>query len=239
MKSWYFPGLEELLFGLPLPAAHHSAAPLWVGSSCVALRASPVCGPTYGSAGAPLSGRPRFGLGSVQHRLSVKKIHKVKYTLSEQITWDLNCCWVHMVLFWSVIRHQSWWFIWEPSLSPVFRVQLVESVPVGLYPSSPSSRLSIADSWLHLLKKANKSVDIAAYYFTLRGSDTQTAPPFDSQVSTTSQSTRDCMFVCMYDICISYICTHINTTIYILWNHFRCLCRSGETSFWALEKTWI
>lgn len=73
MKSWYFPGLEELLFGLPLPAAHHSAAPLWVGSSCVALRASPVCGPTYGSAGTPLSGRPRFGLGSVQHRLSVRK----------------------------------------------------------------------------------------------------------------------------------------------------------------------
>lgn len=234
MKSWYFPGLEELLFGLPLPAAHHSAAPLWVGSSCVALRASPVCGPTYGSAGAPLSGRPRFGLGSMQHRLSVrKKTHKVKYT-SEQIT-AVEFTWFCFGQSFVISRDDSF----EPSLSPVFRVQLVESVPVGLYPSSPSSRLSIADSWLHLLKKANKSVDIAAYYFTLRGSDTQTAPPFDSQVSTTSQSTRDCMFVCMYDIRISYTCTHINTTIYILWNHLCCLCRSGETSFWALEKTWI
>ncbi|XP_029296864.1 phospholipase D3 [Cottoperca gobio] len=51
------------------------------------------------------------------------------------------------------------------------RVQLVESIPVGLYPSSPTSRRSIADSWLHLLDKANSSVNIAAFYFTLRGSD--------------------------------------------------------------------
>ncbi|KAM8909152.1 5'-3' exonuclease PLD3 isoform 2-T2 [Spinachia spinachia] len=48
------------------------------------------------------------------------------------------------------------------------RVQLVESIPVGLYQSTPSSRQSIADSWLRLLDKANSSVHIAAFYFTLR-----------------------------------------------------------------------
>ncbi|KAL6118127.1 uncharacterized protein ACO6RY_15781 [Pungitius sinensis] len=48
------------------------------------------------------------------------------------------------------------------------RVQLVESIPVGLYQSAPLSRRSIADSWLHLLDKANSSVHIAAFYFTLR-----------------------------------------------------------------------
>ncbi|XP_026213159.1 phospholipase D3 isoform X2 [Anabas testudineus] len=57
------------------------------------------------------------------------------------------------------------------SCSADCRVTLVESIPVGLYTSSPSSRQSIADSWLHLLNKANSSVHIAAFYFTLRGDD--------------------------------------------------------------------
>ncbi|XP_032366745.1 uncharacterized protein pld7 isoform X2 [Etheostoma spectabile] len=48
------------------------------------------------------------------------------------------------------------------------RVRLVESIPEGLYQPSPSSRPSIADSWLRLLGKANSSVNIAAFYFTLR-----------------------------------------------------------------------
>ncbi|KAK5612040.1 hypothetical protein CRENBAI_002051 [Crenichthys baileyi] len=61
------------------------------------------------------------------------------------------------------------------------RVQLVESIPVGLYPTSSSSRPSIADSWLQLLDKANSSVHIAAFYFTLRGSDVQLSDPLDSQ----------------------------------------------------------
>ncbi|XP_073342403.1 5'-3' exonuclease PLD3 isoform X2 [Pagrus major] len=61
------------------------------------------------------------------------------------------------------------------------RVRLVESIPVGLYPSSPSSRQSIADSWLHLLDKANSSVHIAAFYFTLRGNDLDLAGSSDSQ----------------------------------------------------------
>ncbi|XP_044060260.1 5'-3' exonuclease PLD3 isoform X2 [Siniperca chuatsi] len=61
------------------------------------------------------------------------------------------------------------------------RVHLVESIPVGLYQSSPSSRGSIADSWLHLLDKANSSVHIAAFYFTLQGSDLEFAGSSDSQ----------------------------------------------------------
>ncbi|TKS72731.1 Phospholipase D3 [Collichthys lucidus] len=51
------------------------------------------------------------------------------------------------------------------------RVHLVESIPIGLYPSSPPPERSIADSWLHLLNKANSSVHIAAFYFTLREGD--------------------------------------------------------------------
>ncbi|KAM8733753.1 5'-3' exonuclease PLD3 isoform 1-T1 [Acanthopagrus schlegelii] len=61
------------------------------------------------------------------------------------------------------------------------RVRLVESIPEGLYQSSPTSRQSIADSWLHLLDKANSSVHIAAYYFTLRGNDLDLAGASDSQ----------------------------------------------------------
>ncbi|TMS17534.1 Phospholipase D3 [Larimichthys crocea] len=51
------------------------------------------------------------------------------------------------------------------------RVHLVESIPIGLYPSFPPPERSIADSWLHLLNKANSSVHIAAFYFTLREGD--------------------------------------------------------------------
>ncbi|XP_029972650.1 phospholipase D3-like isoform X1 [Salarias fasciatus] len=61
------------------------------------------------------------------------------------------------------------------------RVHLVESVPVGLYESSPPPRRSIADSWLRLLQRANSSVDIAAFYFTLRASDTDLGGSADAQ----------------------------------------------------------
>ncbi|XP_034738661.1 5'-3' exonuclease PLD3 isoform X3 [Etheostoma cragini] len=59
------------------------------------------------------------------------------------------------------------------------RVRLVESIPEGLYQPSPSSRPSIADSWLHLLDKADSSVHIAAFYFTLR--DRELSHSSDSQ----------------------------------------------------------
>ncbi|XP_028315532.1 phospholipase D3 isoform X2 [Gouania willdenowi] len=51
------------------------------------------------------------------------------------------------------------------------RVHLIESIPVGLYPESPSTGQSIANSWLRLLGQANSSVQIAAFYFTLRDSN--------------------------------------------------------------------
>lgn len=51
------------------------------------------------------------------------------------------------------------------------RVSLVESIPIGLYPSASAPRESVAQSWLRLLDRANHSADIAAFYVTLRSSD--------------------------------------------------------------------
>ncbi|XP_061690032.1 5'-3' exonuclease PLD3 isoform X1 [Syngnathoides biaculeatus] len=48
------------------------------------------------------------------------------------------------------------------------RVHLVESFPMGLYPSSPSPQQSTAASWLRLLDEANSSVSVAAFYVSLR-----------------------------------------------------------------------
>ncbi|XP_022075937.1 5'-3' exonuclease PLD3 isoform X2 [Acanthochromis polyacanthus] len=61
------------------------------------------------------------------------------------------------------------------------RVHLVESIPAGLYESSPLSGWNIANSWLHLLNEANSSVHIAAFYFTLRDSDLQLDESSDSE----------------------------------------------------------
>ncbi|XP_013883081.1 phospholipase D3 [Austrofundulus limnaeus] len=61
------------------------------------------------------------------------------------------------------------------------RVQLVESIPIGLYPSSDLSSTSTSNSWLHLLDTANSSVHITAFYFSLRGSDEESAERSDSQ----------------------------------------------------------
>ncbi|XP_060936211.1 uncharacterized protein pld7 [Limanda limanda] len=61
------------------------------------------------------------------------------------------------------------------------RVHLVESVPDGLYLPSPTSRRSIADSWMHLLHRSSSSVHIAASYITLLGNDSEFAGSSDSQ----------------------------------------------------------
>ncbi|XP_056156764.1 uncharacterized protein pld7 isoform X2 [Lampris incognitus] len=61
------------------------------------------------------------------------------------------------------------------------RVRLVESVPEDLFYSDPLGLSSISDSWLHLLKEANSSVRIAAFYFTLRNTDDGLTQPTDSQ----------------------------------------------------------
>ncbi|XP_077434519.1 5'-3' exonuclease PLD3 isoform X2 [Vanacampus margaritifer] len=64
---------------------------------------------------------------------------------------------------------------WLEGVGPVMeqcsrdcRVHLVESIPAGLYPSSPTPQQSTEASWLRLLDKANSSVSIAAFYMSLR-----------------------------------------------------------------------
>ncbi|XP_057705792.1 5'-3' exonuclease PLD3 [Corythoichthys intestinalis] len=61
------------------------------------------------------------------------------------------------------------------------RVHLVESIPQGLYPSSPSPQQSTAVSWLQLLDKANSSVSIAAFYMSLRSNLSEFAETDDAQ----------------------------------------------------------
>ncbi|XP_073676912.1 5'-3' exonuclease PLD3 [Garra rufa] len=52
------------------------------------------------------------------------------------------------------------------------RLTLVESVPEGLsFPSGSPHLPSIAETWTKLLNKANRSVHIGAFYFTLQDSD--------------------------------------------------------------------
>lgn len=59
----------------------------------------------------------------------------------------------------------------------------MESLPEGLsYQSSLPTQQSIADRWLQLLDEAERSVDVAAFYVTLRGSDTEAGASSDSQV---------------------------------------------------------
>ncbi|KAM3612972.1 uncharacterized protein V6R79_018088 [Siganus canaliculatus] len=75
---------------------------------------------------------------------------------------------------------ESFSYLPEPC-STDCRAHLVESIPVGLYPSSASSGGRTADSWLQLLDKANSSVHIAAFYLTLRGDDLGLTGSSDSQ----------------------------------------------------------
>ncbi|XP_019725333.1 phospholipase D3 isoform X2 [Hippocampus comes] len=77
---------------------------------------------------------------------------------------------------------------WLEGISPITeqcsrdcRVHLVESIPVGLYPSSPSPQQSTTATWLRLLDKANGSVSIAGYYVSLRSNDPEFAGLLDTQ----------------------------------------------------------
>lgn len=50
------------------------------------------------------------------------------------------------------------------------RLSIVESIPENLtYPYRSPSYSSTYDSWMALLKSATETVDIASYYWTLRG----------------------------------------------------------------------
>ncbi|XP_070994952.1 5'-3' exonuclease PLD4 isoform X2 [Oncorhynchus clarkii lewisi] len=73
------------------------------------------------------------------------------------------------------------WVPHEPCNSDC-RVSLVESIPDGLfYPLDSSSLPSISDTWTNLLTRANSSVDIAAFYFTLRDIDLGFTEPSAAQ----------------------------------------------------------
>ncbi|XP_016379622.1 phospholipase D3-like isoform X1 [Sinocyclocheilus rhinocerous] len=66
---------------------------------------------------------------------------------------------------------ESFWMPQETCISDC-RLTLVESVPEGLsFPSGSPHLQNISDTWTNLLNKANRSVHIGAFYFTLRDSD--------------------------------------------------------------------
>ncbi|XP_059377312.1 5'-3' exonuclease PLD3-like isoform X2 [Carassius carassius] len=66
---------------------------------------------------------------------------------------------------------ESFWMPQETCISDC-KLTLVESVPEGLrFPSGSPHLPSISDTWINLLNKANRSVHIGAFYFTLRDSD--------------------------------------------------------------------
>ncbi|XP_055713757.1 5'-3' exonuclease PLD3-like isoform X2 [Phlebotomus papatasi] len=51
-------------------------------------------------------------------------------------------------------------------------IQLVESIPEGLtYPAGSASFMSTFDAWQSLLSLANRTIDIASFYWTLRSAD--------------------------------------------------------------------
>ncbi|KAG2460154.1 PLD3 Phospholipase, partial [Polypterus senegalus] len=60
--------------------------------------------------------------------------------------------------------------------------KLVESIPTGLeYPEGSPLYPSIFQAWKHLLNEANGSVDIAAFYFTLRDTELENLDPSADQ----------------------------------------------------------
>lgn len=69
----------------------------------------------------------------------------------------------------------------EPTQSPCTgdcTITLVESIPVNVkFPTGSIHNPSIYNGWMNLLKIAKKKIDIASFYWTLRGSDTNTSDP--------------------------------------------------------------
>lgn len=76
---------------------------------------------------------------------------------------------------------ESFWMPQETCTSDC-RLTLVESIPEGVYFPSGSPHLpSVSDAWTNLLKRANSSAHIAAFYFTLRDSDLGLTEPSSVQ----------------------------------------------------------
>ncbi|XP_042705540.1 5'-3' exonuclease PLD3-like isoform X4 [Chrysemys picta bellii] len=93
-------------------------------------------------------------------------------------------------LGWSHVA--SLWREPEEECSPQCSLVLVESIPVGLdYKHFNSRHLPIFQAWMDLLDAANRSVDIAAFYFTLRDSDMQEEEPSSWQGRQVLEKLRD------------------------------------------------
>lgn len=76
------------------------------------------------------------------------------------------------------------------------RLTLTESIPDGmLFPSGSPHLQSITHTWTNLLNQANSSVNIAAFYLTLRDSDIGLTDPSAMQVK------QLCVCVCVW-ICM-------------------------------------
>ena len=57
-------------------------------------------------------------------------------------------------------------------------ITLVESIPEGVkFPTGSVHNPSIYNGWMNLLKFAEEQIDIASFYWTLQGSDTNTSDP--------------------------------------------------------------
>lgn len=63
-------------------------------------------------------------------------------------------------------------------------VTVVESIPENLtYPQGSPSHLSTYDAWMKLISGATKTIDIVAFYWTMRSSDTGHVEPSAQQVN--------------------------------------------------------
>ena len=61
-------------------------------------------------------------------------------------------------------------------------ITLVESIPEGVkFPAGSVQNPSIYNGWMNLLKFAEEQIDIASFYWTLQGSDTNTSDPSTQQ----------------------------------------------------------
>ena len=61
---------------------------------------------------------------------------------------------------------------------------LAESIPLGLtYPPGSPSHPSIYHTWLDLIEMATESIDIASFYWTLKGTDIHDKDPSDYEVT--------------------------------------------------------
>lgn len=63
------------------------------------------------------------------------------------------------------------------------------------YSRSSPRHLTIFQAWMDLLDAANHSVDIAAFYFTLRDSDTQEEEPSSWQVGLGAGRRSPCLLL--------------------------------------------